>query len=373
MRIANEFRIQRQFLLFTFYLLCGTILSSYQIEGATLFAHTKGATLTKYLHFNDADLQLAGSLIREGKLVAFPTETVYGLGANALDENAVLSTYSAKGRPGDNPLIVHVWCKQQIYDVAREVNADAEKIIDSVMPASITIVLPKKQIIPNCVTAGLDTVAIRMPKSAQARKFLQYCQVPVTAPSANTSSRPSPTTWQAVKEDMDGKIDAILCGDPCEVGIESTVVDLCGQTPLILRPGIITPQVLEKVLGKQVRVVTNPKEKVNSPGVRYKHYAPVVPMVLNLDGDKQKLLDFYRTQQAQGNNPVLFVEHPEEFVGCNTHPMGTTDAEVAQNLFENLRYLEKHFGYIIASFTSKTEFADSILNRMIRSASHNVL
>ncbi len=333
----------------------------------------KGVVLTKYLNFNDDDLQLAGSLIRQGKLVAFPTETVYGLGANALDEKAVVSTYVAKGRPSDNPLIVHVWCKQQIFQVARTINADAEKIIDNLMPASITIVLPKKPIVPNCVTADLDTVAIRMPKSAEARKFLQYCQVPVTAPSANTSSRPSPTTWQAVKEDMDGKIDAILCGSPCEVGIESTVVDLCGETPLILRPGIITPQILENVLGKPVRVVTNPKEKVNSPGVRYKHYAPTVPMALNLDGDKQKLLAFYREKALLGLNPVLLVEHPEDFEGCNAHPIGNTDLAVAQNLFENLRYLEKRYGYIIASFTSKTEFAQSILNRMIRSASHNIL
>ncbi len=328
---------------------------------------------TKYLQFSNEDLTLAGKLVREGKLVAFPTETVYGLGANALDEVAVKSTYAAKGRPSDNPLIVHVWCKQQIFDIAQTVNADAEKIIDNVMPASITIVLPKKSVIPNCVTAGLSSVAIRMPKSEEARKFLKFCQVPVSAPSANTSSRPSPTTWQAVKEDMDGKIDAILCGSPCEVGIESTVVDLCGETPLILRPGIVTPEKLQEVLDKPVRVVTNPKEKVNSPGVRYKHYAPNVPMVLNLDGDRQKLVDFYQKVAEQGSNPVLLVEHPEDFCGLNVHPIGTTDLEVAQNLFENLRKLEKQYGYIIASFTSKTSFAESILNRLIKSCSHNIL
>lgn len=328
---------------------------------------------TKYLQFSNEDLTLAGKLVREGKLVAFPTETVYGLGANALDEVAVKSTYAAKGRPSDNPLIVHVWCKQQIFDIAQTVNADAEKIIDNVIPASITIVLPKKSVIPNCVTAGLSSVAIRMPKSEEARKFLKFCQVPVSAPSANTSSRPSPTTWQAVKEDMDGKIDAILCGSPCEVGIESTVVDLCGETPLILRPGIVTPEKLQEVLGKPVRVVTNPKEKVNSPGVRYKHYAPNVPMVLNLDGDRQKLVDFYQKVAEQGSNPVLLVEHPEDFCGLNVHPIGTTDLEVAQNLFENLRKLEKQYGYIIASFTSKTSFAESILNRLIKSCSHNIL
>lgn len=327
---------------------------------------------TKYLQFCDGDLQTAGELIRRGKLVAFPTETVYGLGANALDESAVKSTYAAKGRPSDNPLIVHVWSKRQIFEIARTVNVDAEKIIDNVMPASVTIVLPKNPVIPDCVTAGLPSVAVRMPESEEARRFLRYCQTPVAAPSANTSSRPSPTTWRAVKEDMDGKIDAVLCGSPCKVGIESTVVDLCGEEPLILRPGVVTPEKLEDVLGKPVRVVTDPAEKVNSPGVRYKHYAPAVPMALNLDGDRQKLLDFYNKVAGQGYNPVLLVEKPEIFEGCNVHPIGATDAEVARNLFENLRSLEKRYGYIIASFTSKTSFAQSILNRLIRSCSHNI-
>lgn len=328
---------------------------------------------TKYLQFNQNDLAEAGRLIRQGQLVAFPTETVYGLGANALDEAAVKSTYVAKGRPSDNPLIVHVWDKSQIYQIAERVPADAQKIIDNLMPASITIVLPKKKIISDCITAGLGTVAVRMPKSAEAREFLRHCNVPVTAPSANTSSRPSPTTWQAVKEDMDGKISAILCGSPCEVGIESTVVDCCGETPLILRPGFITAEKLQQVLGKPVRVVTDPKEKVNSPGVRYKHYAPKVPMALELDGDVQKLAQYYQNLCKQGLNPVLLVENPQLFEGCNTWQIGQTDDEVAQNLFENLRYLEKHYDYIIASFSSKTQYAQSILNRLIRSASHNII
>ena len=233
---------------------------------------------TKLLNFTDEHLQLAGELIRQGKLVAFPTETVYGLGANAFDEQAVLSTFTAKGRPSDNPLIVHIYDKSQVWQIAREVSADAQKIIDQIMPASITIVLPKRANVSDAITAGLDTVAIRMPKSAEARKFLEACQVPVTAPSANTSSRPSPTTWQRVAEDMDGKISAILCGEPCQVGIESTVLDLTHNEPLILRPGVVTPEQIESVLGKPVRVLTNPKEKVNSPGVKYKHYAPKVPI-----------------------------------------------------------------------------------------------
>lgn len=328
---------------------------------------------TKLLQFTDEDLRIAGQLIRDGKLVAFPTETVYGLGANALDVAAVKSTYVAKGRPSDNPLIVHVWHKEQILDIAEYISPDAEKVIDNLMPGSVTIVLPKKSVIDDCITAGLPTVAIRMPLSVQAREFLRYADVPVTAPSANTSSRPSPTTWQRVAEDMDGKISAILCGDNCQVGIESTVLDLTGDVPRILRPGVVTSEMLSELLGKPVPVITDPKSKVNSPGVKYKHYAPNVPMALDLTADTQKLADYYDKLVAEGHNPVLLVEHPELFGARNTWQIGQTDQAVAQNLFENLRLLEKQYDYIIASYSSHTEFADSILNRLIRSASHHVI
>ena len=331
------------------------------------------AIQTKLLNFTDEHLALAGELIRQGQLVAFPTETVYGLGANALDEGAVLSTFTAKGRPNDNPLIVHIYDKKQIWDIAREVSDDAQKIIEQIMPASITIVLPKKTTISNAITAGLDTVAIRMPKSLEARKFLAACQVPVTAPSANTSSRPSPTTWQRVEEDMQGKISAILCGEPCQVGIESTVLDLSHDEPLILRPGVVTPEQISQVLGKSVRVLTNPTEKVNSPGVKYKHYAPKVPMALDLTGNVDKLCAHYDTLVSQGHNPVLLVEDVTAFGNRNVHPIGSTDEQVAQNLFENLRILEKSYTHIIASYTSTTSFAKSILNRLTRSASNNII
>lgn len=328
---------------------------------------------TELLHFNDADLATAGRYIRQGQLVAFPTETVYGLGANAYDGKAVLSTYAAKGRPSDNPLIVHVYCKEQIYDVASHVNDDALKIIDSLMPNSLTIVLPKKDTISDAITAGLNTVAIRMPSSHEARKFLQYAEVPVTAPSANLSGRPSPTTWQRVYEDLDGKISAILCGQNCQVGIESTVLDLSGKKPRILRPGVVTPEQIEAVLGKSVAVVTNPKSKVNSPGVRYKHYAPKVAMALDTSGDVDKLCRIYDKLTLKGHNPALLVEKPVLFGSRNAFPIGQTDEEVARNLFENLRMLETRCDYIIASFSSKTPFAESILNRLIRSAGNNLI
>lgn len=334
---------------------------------------------TKYLQFNNEDLALAGELIRQGQLVAFPTETVYGLGANAWDEQAVKSTYLAKGRPSDNPLIVHIWDKSQIYDIAREVSSDAQKIIDALMPASITIVLPKKDTISDVITAGLDTVAIRMPKSKQARDFLRYAQVPVTAPSANLSGRPSPTTWQRVQEDMDGRISAILCGDMCDVGIESTVLDLSHGTPKILRPGVVTPETLELVLEKPVEIVTNPKSKVNSPGVRYKHYAPKVPMVLDLTDDHDKLCAYYDQKVAEGYNPVLWCNHPFRYGKRNATAMGIDTRDVARGLYENLRYLETRYDFIIASFCYDPksmygdEIAIGILDRLKRAAGNNII
>lgn len=361
---------------FTFYKmlrLCYNVFGLIWIMAVCRYCKITISMETKYLQFNEKDLAVAGELIRAGELVAFPTETVYGLGANALNVQAVKSTYVAKGRPSDNPLIVHVWNKSQIYYIAREVSSDAEKVIRELMPDSITIVLPKRDIINDCITAGLDTVAIRMPKSHQARDFLQAANVPVTAPSANISGRPSPTTWQRVKEDMDGKIAAILRGEPCNVGIESTVLDLSREEPLILRPGIVTCDVISEVLNKPVRVVSNPREKVNSPGVRYKHYAPKVPMALDLNGDTDKLCKLYDELVSKGHNPVLLVENVEAYCGRNTVCIGRNDLEVSQNLFENLRKLEERYTYILASFSSKTDFAYSIINRLTRSAGGNII
>lgn len=172
---------------------------------------------------------------------------------------------------------------------------------------------------------------------------------------------------------MDGKISAVLCGKDCEVGIESTVLDLSREEPLILRPGAVTPDMIENVLKKKVEVLKDPTAKVNSPGIRYKHYAPSVPLVLELEGDVNKLKAFYAETEKSGKRPVLLVEKPEEFNGFNAVCIGRTDEETSHNLFENLRTLEKKYDYIIASYSSKTAYAESILNRLIRSAGNNVI
>lgn len=334
---------------------------------------------TKYLHFNERDLTLAGELIRAGELVGFPTETVYGLGANALDETAVRKTYAVKGRPADNPLIVHIYEKSQIYDIASEVNDYAKTVIERVMPGPITVVLPKNELIKGIVTAGLPSVAIRMPDSAQARQFLRAAAVPVSAPSANLSGRPSPTTWQRVKEDVGGKISAILCGEPCKVGIESTVLDLSRDQPTLLRPGAVSAEYLSELLGTQVKVLTDPASKVNSPGMRYKHYAPKVPMVLELDDDFHKLCAFYDQKVSEGYNPVLWVRQPSLYGGRNAVGMGIDDGEAAAQLFETMRRLEKKYDFIIAAFCwRKGTLYDGpasrgVLDRLMRACGHNII
>ena len=186
--------------------------------------------------------------IRGGDVVAFPTETVYGLGADAFDRDAIRKIYAAKGRPSDNPLIVHVADKSQIDELARTVSLQARTVIDAFMPGPITIILPRAACVPDCVTAGLDTVGIRMPAHPVAQAFLRACGTPVAAPSANRSARISPTSARHVYEDMQGRIGLIIDGGACDVGIESTIVDLSGDTPIILRPGAITPQMLADAL-----------------------------------------------------------------------------------------------------------------------------
>lgn len=230
-------------------------------------------------------LQEGGAILRRGGLVAFPTETVYGLGANALDGQAVAKIFAAKGRPADNPLIVHVADRQSVNGLVREITGEAEKLMDAFWPGPLTIILPVGEAVPAQVTAGLDTVAVRMPSHPVALGLLRAAGVPVAAPSANTSGRPSPTTAHHVWQDLGGRVDLIIDGGPCGVGVESTVVDLTGAVPLVLRPGGVTPEDLGKVLGavavdQGVLSDAPDADRPRSPGMKYTHYAPRAPLIL---------------------------------------------------------------------------------------------
>jgi L-threonylcarbamoyladenylate synthase len=215
----------------------------------------------------------AAEFIRRGSIVAFPTETVYGLGADVFGESAIQNIFKAKSRPADNPLIVHVSSADQISSVASEVTESAEILIDAFFPGPLTVVLTKRSEIPAIATAGLNTVGIRMPRNKTASAFLAACATPVVAPSANISGRPSPTTWNAVYEDLDGRIDCILKGEATEIGLESTVVDCTGAAPLLLRPGAISLVELRSVVA-DIIVSGGGDEERRSPGMRHQHYSP---------------------------------------------------------------------------------------------------
>ena len=240
---------------------------------------------TQLLKVNEDSIALGAKLIREGELVGFPTETVYGLGANALDARAVAKIFEAKGRPQDNPLITHVACVEEIPPLVRAIPAAARKLMEAFWPGPMTLILPKADCIPDAVSAGLDTVGIRLPANADARRLIRAAGCPIAAPSANRSGRPSPTTALHVLEDMDGRIPLILDGGACQVGVESSVIDATGEVPVILRPGGITPEMVERVLG-HVRVdehVMSPLREgdvARSPGMKYKHYAPKAKAVI---------------------------------------------------------------------------------------------
>ena len=227
---------------------------------------------------DSSTIEKASLILKNKGLVAFPTETVYGLGADALDETAAAKIYAAKGRPSDNPLIVHIADTSSVYDIAKEVPEKAVMLMEAFWPGPLTIILPKKAIVPDGTTGGLNTVAIRMPSHPAALSLIKESGVYIAAPSANTSGRPSPTTAQHVIEDMNGKIDMIIDGGEVGIGIESTIVDLTGDVPAILRPGFITKSMIENIIGPVIidpaLVSPDPNLRPKAPGMKYTHYAP---------------------------------------------------------------------------------------------------
>lgn len=233
---------------------------------------------------------VAAEFIRQGGTVAFPTETVYGLGANVFDAQAVEKIFAAKRRPPDNPLIAHVGRVEDIKLLAAEVPAIAARFIRAFFPAPLTLVLPKAEKVPLIATAGLTTIGVRMPRHDLAARFLQSCGTPVVAPSANLSGKPSPTTWQAVLEDLRGEIDCILQGEISEIGLESTVLDCTGEIPLVLRSGGVTIEQLRAIEPQTRLYHLQPGEQPRSPGLRHRHYAPraAVELVRSAEFEVQK-------------------------------------------------------------------------------------
>ncbi len=328
---------------------------------------------------------LAASLLREGRLVAFPTETVYGLGANALDPAAVAAIFAAKDRPADNPLIMHIHSTAQLEGLVT-VPEGAEPLMARFWPGPLTLLMPKTDRVPDIVTAGLDTVAVRMPSHPVCRDLLRETGLPVAAPSANHSGKPSPTTAEHVLRDMDGRIPLILDGGPCDVGLESTVLDLCHGRPCILRPGGVTREMLSEVLGEvdvagSVLRPLKEGEVARSPGMRYRHYAPEgrITLVTGAGSEVMQALHVlvHEAEQAGKRACVLcFSEHTEELADCCPHDLGRASRpdETAARLFAILRRLDDEGMDLIYSEALDPEGVGlAVMNRLGRAAAFSMI
>ena len=312
--------------------------------------------------------------------MAIPTETVYGLGANGLEEAAVAKIFQAKGRPQDNPLILHVAEASQMEDFCHDIPESAYALAEAFWPGPLTMVLPAKDVVPRCTTAGLPTVAIRCPDSAVTRQIIRLAGVPIAAPSANLSGKPSTTTAQHVLHDHNGRIDAIVDGGPCRVGVESTIVDLTEERPRLLRPGGITPEQLMGVLGDLVidKAVTAQIDKdavVKAPGMKYRHYAPAEPVVI-VAGSREKAAAYIRRHFTPGDRVLCFREELPLYEGCNPLAYGL-EADVSTlsaGLFDALRVLDDPAVHqVYARCPEGGGIAYAVQNRLKKAAAFHIV
>lgn len=326
-----------------------------------------------------AEMETAARAIRDGKLVVFPTETVYGLGADATNADAAKNIFLAKGRPSDNPLIIHIADPDEA-GIYAEVTESYKKLADAFMPGPLTVILKKKDIIPAAVTGGLDTVAVRCPSDPVAHELIRLSKKPIAAPSANLSGKPSPTSPEHVLHDMNGRADVILVSGDCEIGLESTIVLLKGDEAVILRPGAVTYDalccVLEKVsVSEAVTGQLKEDERPLSPGMKYRHYAPTAPFVL-LDGDSQKVLRFCCERAKDKDALFLCFNEETDAIGKDfCLPVGPRDdlRTQARNLFSSLRKADTTDAKIIyGHLPPKTGLGLALYNRMIRAAAHTI-
>ncbi|WP_337444160.1 L-threonylcarbamoyladenylate synthase [Bacillus coahuilensis] len=325
-------------------------------------------------------IRQAAELLQRNEVVAFPTETVYGLGANATSSEAVRKIYEAKGRPSDNPLIVHIDDKRQLGDLVAEIPASAYLLMDEFWPGPLTIIFAKKPgVFSDIVTAGLDTVAIRVPDHPVARAILHETNLPIAAPSANRSGRPSPTTAHHVATDLTGRIAGIVDGGPTGVGVESTVIDCTVTPPMILRPGGVTAEQIREVIG-DVSIDPSLKEgegAPKSPGMKYTHYAPEAPVYL-VEGNVQRLQQLIDRKQAEGMKVGVMSTREaasdlkaDVVVTCGSRENLST---VARDLYEALRHFNETDVDIILSETfSKEGIGSAIMNRLEKAAGYNYL
>lgn len=319
--------------------------------------------ITRIVNAKDG-LDEAVSLIKNGELVVFPTETVYGLGANAFDPVAVAKIFEAKGRPQDNPLIVHISRVEEVKGIARDVPEVFYTLAERFMPGALTVVLPKSDLIPGIVTAGGDTVAVRMPDHPVARELISR-SFPLAAPSANRSKHVSPTTARHVYDDLDGRVPLILDGGDCGVGIESTVLDLTSESPVILRPGAVTAEMLAPFLGVipgSGKVIGTAK----SPGMKYEHYAPTAEAYAAVSA--LSAAEFYDRCAAEGRHPVLLFRdiYPDVLGARERISLGESVEDFMHTVYSALRAAEKSYDVIVVETLEGEGRAASVMNRVMK-------
>lgn len=330
-------------------------------------------------------IKQAGDILKNGGLVAFPTETVYGLGANALDEKAAMKTYAAKGRPSDNPLIVHIAELDALDQIVTEIPEALETVAEKFWPGPLTIIFNKSDAVPLGTTGGLQTVAVRMPDDEIARELILAGGGYVSAPSANTSGRPSPTTAQHVAEDLSGKIEMIIDGGSVDIGVESTILDMTVVPPMILRPGAITKEMLEEVVGEvevdAAILSDNCKQAPKAPGMKYRHYAPKADLII-VEGEPEDVVEAIRcvsAEQIQAGKRVGVIgtdESVPQYVNGIVKSIGSREKEdsVAHNLYRILReFDEEEVDCIYSEAFSNEGLGTAIMNRLGKAAGHKVM
>ena len=326
-------------------------------------------------------IEEAAMSIQEGNIVLFPTETVYGIGANALDGNAVNKIFEAKGRASDNPLIVHISDIDMLGDLVKEVGEIEQKLMDNFWPGPLTIIFDRKECVPNVVTAGLNTVGIRMPSNEIARKLIEFAELPIAAPSANISGKPSGTKIEDIIDELDGKVDYILDSGMVDIGVESTVVRVIDNEVHILRPGKITVENIqnlgiEVVIEKQIMEECNPQEKVMSPGMKYRHYAPSTKCLLIYSENTDKLVDRINQEIELEKNVLVLgkTSNLEKYNTQNKLAMGETLEEISKNIFTLLRKVDSYNAdLVIIEGVKKEGLGLAIMNRLIRACEHNYI
>ena len=327
----------------------------------------------------------AGEIIRNGGLVAFPTETVYGLGGDGLNPDSSCKIYAAKGRPSDNPLIIHIYRMEDLEVLVKEIPESARKLAEAFWPGPLTMILPKADVVPKETTGGLDTVAVRMPSHKVALAFIKAAGGFVAAPSANLSGKPSPTLAKYVLEDMDGRIDMIIDGGDIAIGLESTIVDLTGDVPMILRPGYITLDMLKDVLGEVTMDPTlmdgDCKERPKAPGMRYRHYAPKGDMLI-IEGKPEKVVEEINTlvkesrQKGYKTGVIATAENAEKYRADVVKVVGNRgdDTAIAASLYRILReFDDEEVDAIYSESFAADGIGQAIMNRLLKAAGHKYI